>query len=109
MFGNKMNAVEKAIKKSNANALMGLADNSDLNVSLAAIEGLGEVGGLEASNYLVTRLYSEDVKVRVAVAKSLGKIANVHTKAFLSAQMSKETDPEAKEAMREAMVCIKEY
>ncbi len=109
MFGNKMNAVEKAVKKSNAGVLVGLAGNGDLSVSLAAIEGLGTVGGQAASNYLVTRLQSEEPEVRTAVAKALGKIANVHTKAFLAAQMNKETDPEIKEIMREAMVNIKEY
>ena len=109
MFGNKTNAIEKAIKKNNANALIKLAGDKDVSVDLTAIEGLGAVGGLEASNYLVTRLQSEEPKVRIAVAQALGKIANVHTKAFLAAQMNKETDPEAKEAMREAMVNIKEY
>lgn len=109
MFGHKTNAIEKAIKKSNVNALITLADNADASVSLAAIEGLGSVGSLEASNFLVTRLGSEDSKIRTAVAKALGKIANVHTKAFLAAQMGKETDPDVKETMREAMVNIKEY
>ena len=109
MFGNKMNAVEKAIGKGNVNSLITLAGNGDHAVSLAAIEGLGAVGGLEASNYLVTRLTGAEADSRIAVAKALGRIADVHTKAFLSAQMIKETDPAVKEAMREAMVNIKEY
>lgn len=109
MFGNKMNAVEKAVGKNNAGSLIKLAGENDLSVSLAAIEGLGGVGGQEASNYLVMRLGDENRDIRIAVAKALGEIANVHTKAFLSAQMNKETDPDVKEAMREAMVNIKEY
>ena len=109
MFGNKMNAIEKAVKKGNANALVGLADNKDEAISLEAIKALGTVGGMDASNYLVNRLQSPDVKVRMAVAKSLGEIADVHTKAFLFAQMNKETDPAVKSAMSEAMVKIREY
>jgi len=109
MFGNKTNAIEKAIKKKKVDALGALADDSDLSISLAAIEGLASIGTLEASNFLVTRLNVENPKVRIAVAKALGKIANMHTKAFLAAQMNKETDPEVKEAMREAMVNIREY
>ena len=109
MFGNKTNAIEKAIKKNNVSALAALADNSDSAISLAAIEGLGTVGSLEASNFLVTRLGNADPKIRVTVAKALGKIADVHTKAFLAAQMNKETDPDVKEVMREAMMNIKEY
>ena len=109
MFGNKMNAIEKAVKKNNAGVLAGLANNHDRAVIMAAIEGLGAVGGQEASNYLVTRLGDEDKEIRVTVAKALGRIADVHTKAFLAAQMNKETDAEVKEVMREAMVNIKEY
>ncbi len=109
MFGNKMNAIAKAVKKGNVSALSELAANKDSAISLAAIEALGTVGGLEASNYLVTRLQSEDPKVRIAVANALGVIANMHTKAFLFAQMNKETDETVKQAMGEAMAKIKDY
>lgn len=109
MFGNKMNVIEKAIKKGNVAALIGLVDNKDEAIKMAAIEGLGDVGGLDASNYLVTRLGNEDPKERVAVVKALGKIANIHTKAFLFARMDKETDPEVKAALSEAMAKIKDY
>ena len=109
MFGNKMSAVEKATKKGNVGSLIDLAGNKDGEVSMAAIAGLGNVGGQEASNFLVSRLGSPEPEVRIAIAHALGAIGDKHTKAFLSAQMSKETKPEVKEAMREAMVLIKEY
>jgi HEAT repeat protein len=109
MFGSKISAVEKAIKKSNAGALIGLADSKDGEVCMAAIAGLGNVGGQEACNFLVSRLGNPEPEMRIAIAHSLGVIGDKHTKAFLSAQMSKETKPEVKEAMREAMMLIKEY
>jgi HEAT repeat protein len=109
MFGNKMSAIEKAIKKSNAGTLIELADNKDGEVSMAAISGLGNVGGQEACNFLVSRLGNPEPAVRIAIAHALGAIGDRHTKAFLSAQMNKETAPEVKEAMRKAMMLIKEY
>ncbi|HPF87304.1 MAG TPA: HEAT repeat domain-containing protein [Candidatus Limiplasma sp.] len=109
MFGNKMNAIEKAIKKKNVGPLIELAGNKDESLSMAAIDGMAAIGGMDASNYLVTRLHDEDPKVRVAVANALGKIADVHTKAFLFAQMNKETDPKVKAAIGEAMALIKDY
>ena len=109
MFGNKMNAIEKAIKKKNAGTLTDLAGNKDEAISMAAIEGLAVVGGMDASNYLVTRLHDADPKVRMAVVKALGTIADAHTKAFLFAQMNKETDKDVKTAIGEAMAKIKDY
>jgi len=109
MFGSKMDSVEKAIKKNNAAALIGLGDNKDKEVCLAAIAGLGSVGGQEACNYLISRLSSQEPEVRIAAAHALGALGDKHTKAFVSAQMSKETDPAVRDAMGQAMMHIKSY
>lgn len=109
MFGNKMNAVEKAIRKNHIPALIELSESKEEDVSLKAIEGLGSAGGDDASHYLVTRLQDPDPKRRAAVAAALGVIANKHTKAFLASQLKKEEDETVKEALLDAMVKIKEY
>ncbi len=109
MFGNKMNAVEKAIKKSNANSLIGLANGNDLEVALAAVAGLGSIGGDDACNYLVAHVGSEAPEMRIAVAQALGKIGDMHTKAFVSAQIAKETNPEVREALTRVMSQIRSY
>ena len=109
MFGSKLGSVEKAIQKKNAGALMELGTNKDKEVSLAAIAGLGTVGGHEAANYLISRLQSAEADVRMAVAHALGAIGDIHTKAFVAAQMNKETDPQVREAMSLAMSRIKSY
>lgn len=109
MFGNKMNMVEKAIKKKHAGSLMELCENKDREVCMAAIAGLGSVGGHEAANYLVSRLQSTESEVRIAASQALGMIGDKHTKAFISAQMNKETDPKVREALSEAMSHIKSY
>ena len=109
MFGNKMNVIEKAIKKNNASTLIDLSSNKDQEISYAAIAGLASVGGDDASHYLITRLQDPNADVRIAVAQALGKIANKHTKAFLSAQLKKEKDPKVKEVMQHEMGKIQEY
>ncbi len=109
MFGNKKNAVEKALKKGNVGALIDLSDNKDQEISFAAIVGLAELGGDDASHYLIRRLQDPDPNMRIAVAQALGQIANKHTKAFLSAQLQKEQDPKVKQVMQHEMGKIKEY
>ncbi|MFH1513596.1 MAG: HEAT repeat domain-containing protein [Bacillota bacterium] len=109
MFGSKLSAVEKAVKKCNAGALIAMGSNKDKEVSLAAIAGLGSVGGQEACNYLISRLSSQEPEARIAAAHALGAIGDKHTKAFISAQMNKETDTAVREAMGLAMSRIKSY
>jgi len=109
MFGDKMGKVEKAIEKQNAKALIDLADTKDTALRLAAIAGVGKVGGDDAANYLITQLADSDSQVRIAVAEALGVMGNMHTKAHISAQLNKETDPLVREAISKAMKNIKGY
>jgi HEAT repeat protein len=109
MFGNKMNHVEKAIAKNNVSSLIDLCGDKDKGVCLAAIAGLGSVGGDDASNYLISHLQNADPKVRIGIAQALGALGDMHTKAFVSAQLSKEENPDVKEALRKALGQIKNY
>ena len=109
MFGNKLGKVAKAIEKGNAKVLVDLASDNDVEVKLAAIAGLGETGGEDATNFLITQLHDNDSAIRIAVAKSLGVLGDMHTKAHVSAQMNKETNPEVREALSKAMAGIKGY
>jgi HEAT repeat protein len=109
MFGNSMGKVTKAIEKKNAKVLVTLADSNDVEVRKAAIIGLGQVGGEEVSNYLITRLSSTDPSIRIVVADALALLGDVHTKAHVSAQMTRETDPKVRDALGKAMASIKGY
>ncbi|HPJ03498.1 MAG TPA: HEAT repeat domain-containing protein [Candidatus Limiplasma sp.] len=109
MFSKSISHVEKAIAKSNVPSLIDLCGNKDRDICLAAIAGLGSVGGDDASNSLVSQFNNPDPKVRIAVAKALGHLGDMHTKAFVSAQLSKEKDPEVLEALRTAYRQIKDY
>ena len=109
MFGNHLNAVEKAKRKNNSAMLLKLADDSDMQVRLAAIDGLGMVGGQETTNFLITHLHDPKPEIRIAVAQSLGEIGDMHTKALVSQQLGNETDPKVCDALRAAMSHLKDY
>lgn len=109
MFGNKLAHVSKAIEKKNATKLISLCGDKDQDVCLAAIAGLGSVEGDDSSNYLVAHLQDPNPKVRIAIAKALGMLGDMHTKASVSAHMKKEEDPDVREALRKALETIKNY
>jgi HEAT repeat protein len=109
MFGNNLSKVEKAIQKNNPSALVELAEGKDAEQKIAAILGLGKLGGENAINYLVTKLNDADPKIRIAVAQALGAIADPHTKAHVSAQRNRETDSQVREALSKAMAGIGGY
>ena len=109
MFSKSMSHVEKAIAKNNVSSLIDLCGNKDKDICLAAIAGLGCVGGDDASNCLLSQFRNPDPKVRVAVAQALGHLGDKHTKAFVSAQLSKEKDADVLAALRTAYGQIKDY
>ena len=109
MFTNTINHVEKAIRKKNASALIKLCTDKDPEVCLAAIAGLGAVGGDEGMNYLIARLQSAEPSMRIAVAHALGELGDKHTKAFVAAQLDKEQDPEVRKALSNALAQIRNY
>ena len=99
MFGSKMSKIERAIEKKDARKLIALADSRDKDIYIAAITGLGKVGGDDAANYLTTLIQNTaEPDTRIAVARALGMIGDMHTKAFLSAQLGKETEPAVRES-----------
>jgi HEAT repeat protein len=109
MFGDKMGKVAKAIEKQNTKALIDLANTRDTELRIAAIAGLGRVGGDDSANYLITQLGNTEPQIRIAVAEALGVMGDMHTKAHVSAQLNKETDPQVREAISKAMKNIKGY
>lgn len=98
-----MSKIERALEKKDARKLIALADSLDKDIYLAAITGLGKVGGDDAANYLTTLIQKAEPETRIAVAQALGMIGDMHTKAFLSAQFCKERDPKVSEAISAAM------
>jgi HEAT repeat protein len=109
MFGSKLEKVEKAVTKKNHKALIELVGSSDKEVSIAALSGLGKMECDDASNCLIQNLHNKDAQLRGAAAAALGDMGDMHAKAHISAQMAKETDAAAKDAMSKAMARIKGY
>ena len=105
LFGNKTKQVESAIDHKKADKLIALAKDKDEAVALAAVKGLGVVGGEDAINFLVTQLRH----IKPAAATSLGEIGDPHAKAHISGVLKFEKDTATIQAMHAAMAKIADY
>ena len=109
LFGNKTKQVESAIAHKKADKLIALAKDKDEAVALAAVKGLGVVGGEDAINFLVTQLRHIKPEFRAAAATSLGEIGDPHAKAHISCVLKFEKDTATIQAMHAAMAKIADY
>ena len=106
MFGNDAKKIEHLVAKQKADKLSQLATGKNMQTALAAIEGLGKVGGEVAVNTLVSLLHSPDAQVRLATAKAMGEMKDPHTRMHISHQMNIEQDAGVKQAMQDALARI---
>ncbi len=109
LFGNKTKQVESAIDHKKADKLIALAKDKDEAVALAAVKGLGVVGGEDAINFLVTQLRHIKPEFRAAAATSLSEIGDPHAKAHISGVLKFEKDTATIQAMHAAMAKIADY
>lgn len=109
LFGNKMKQVESAVAHKKAGKLIELAQGKDAEAALAAVKGLGQVGGEDAINFLVTQLRSIDPKIRAAAASSLGEIGDPHAKAHIMGVLKFEKDADTVKVMHAALGKIRDY
>lgn len=109
IFGNKMKQVESAIAHKKSAKLIELAKGKDAEAALAAVKGLGKVGGEDAINFLVTQLRHIKPEFRAAAATSLGEIGDPHAKAHISGVLKFEKDAATVKAMHAAMAKISDY
>ena len=109
LFGNKTKQVESAIDHKKADKLIALAKDKDEAVALAAVKGLGVVGGEDAINFLVTQLRHIKPEFRAAAATSLGEIGDPLAQAHISGVLKFEKDTATIQAMHAAMAKIADY
>lgn len=103
MFGNPASKIEKLIAKKNDAQLAQLAQHKDEAVRLAAIAGLGKVGGEAGFNTLVALLRSPDAKTRAAVAKAAGELKDSKLRAHIEHLLKSEKDAQVIAALHEAL------
>ena len=103
MFGNKIGKIGKLIEKNNAEKLEALLKDKDMEVVLAAIDGLGKCTGDTAFNALVPLILSPDAQVRVHAVKALGEMGLPKARTFLLHQKDAEKDPAVNAAIEEAL------
>ena len=109
IFGDKMKQAEKAAEKKNGKKLIELAKDKKADVALAAVRGMGKVGGEDCVNYLVTQLRNIDPAFRAAAAASLGEIGDPHAKAHIHGALRFEKDEAAIKIMHESLARIRDY
>ena len=103
MFGNKLGKIEKMVSKNQPEKLEGLLKDKDLNVVLAAIDGLGKCTGDVAFNALVPLILSPDVQVRVHAVDALGTMGLPKARTFLMHQKETEKETPVLNAIEEAL------
>jgi HEAT repeat protein len=103
MFGNNLNNIKKLTGKKNSEALAKFLTSKDMQVRIAAINGLGESGGETAFNHLTPSLRDSNPLIRTAAATALRALEDPRAVAFISNSLKNETDPETKEAMSKAL------
>lgn len=73
MFGNKMDKIAKLADKNDAVKLLGMLNDKDEKVVLAAIDALGRCSGDDAFNALVPLVHNDNADVRAHAVLALGQ------------------------------------
>lgn len=108
MFGSDLSKVEKLVAKKKDADLAKLTGSKDEAVRLAAIAGLGKVGGEAGYNTLVTLLRSPDPQTRIAVANAMGELADPKLRAHIEHLAKSEKDQKVAAALLSTLGKIKE-
>ena len=103
MFGNKLSKVAKMAEKNQAEKLEKLLKDKDMEVVLAAIDGLGQCTGDTAFNALVPLILSPDAQVRAHAVTALGVMGLPKARTFLLHQRDEEKDAAVMAAIEEAL------
>ena len=83
MFGNKMDKIAKLADKNDALKLLGMLNDKDEKVVLAAIDALGRCNGDDAFNALVPLVHNDNADVRTHAVLALGKMGLPKARTFL--------------------------
>lgn len=108
MFGSDLSKVEKLVAKKKDAELVKLTGSKDEAVRLAAIAGLGKVGGEICYNTLVTLLRSPEPQIRIAVANAMAELADPKLRAHIEHLAKSESDPKVAAALHAALGKIKD-
>ena len=103
MFGSKISKIGKMIEKNQVEKLESLLKDKNMDVVLAAIDGLGQCTGDTAFNALVPLILSPDAQVRTHAVKALGVMGLPKARTFLLHQKDAEKDPAVLAALEEAL------
>ncbi|WP_129722925.1 HEAT repeat domain-containing protein [Xylanivirga thermophila] len=108
MFGVSVEKIDKWTKKGKVERLIKAASDSDKDIRLAAIRGLGKVDHEKSFNSLVFILRDEDPEIRGTACESLGELRKVIAEEHLKYIAKNDPDKKVKEKAIEAIKKIDE-
>ncbi|MBQ2956615.1 MAG: HEAT repeat domain-containing protein [Clostridia bacterium] len=100
---SKLKDIGKAVRKKNLNSLKAYAQSQDVEIRVAAIEGIAKVGGNDAFQALVMQLNCTNPDVRIAAAKALSDLGDARSRSFILHYMESDPDSRVRSAMRKAL------
>lgn len=103
MFGSKLGKIDGMVKKNQAEKLEKMLQDKNMDVVLAAIDGLGRCTGDTAFNALVPLILSPDASVRTHAVQALGTMGLPKARTFLLHQKASEKDKDVLAAIEEAL------
>lgn len=96
--------IAKLQEKEKSDKIVGYLNDKEPEVAAAAFEALGKIGDEVATNALAGKLDDPDATVRINAVKAFGSLHREYTKSLLQHQITKETDPKVKEAIRASLL-----
>ena len=107
-MGKKRAKFEKLAAKKKIGAIARNLKSKDAETRLDAIYGLGLCGGEDAINLLTNWSYSKDPKERETAIRALANCGKGYSITHMSDQLSGETDPFVREAIKESIAAIRD-
>ncbi|MBB5265972.1 HEAT repeat protein [Catenibacillus scindens] len=100
---SKLDKVQKVVHKGKVHELVKLTQDKEEEIRMAAVSGLGEVGGDDGFNALIALLESEDEEIKIAAVKALAIVNNDHAETHLRYLMEHDSNPKIQEAIRKSL------
>lgn len=98
--------IQKLAEKRKSAKIIKFLDSKDMDVIIAALKALCEIGDEDSVNRIAALIDSTEPQVRVEAAKALGNLGTEYAKTYLQHRMSTEKDETVKKAISEALHTI---
>ena len=103
MFGNSESKIQKLAEKKNAEKIIPFLRDKNPATRLAALDGLGACGNVDAYNALLPFVRDSDPTTREHAIRALGALGDGNARTHIMYQRGKEDNPAVKQAIEDAL------